>query len=438
MQILPTELHVFHQILISLGLGLLVGLQREWSESPVAGIRSFSLITIFGTLIAILSDSFGHWLIGFGIAATTLMLVLSHLSNRRVVDLEVHRELVTETAILLMFCCGLLVKTGPVLLAASVAGIVAIILHLKTELHGIVSRFNREEIRSILQFVLLTLVILPVIPNKAYGPFDFFNPYNVWLMVVLIVGIGLVGYLMHKYFGDKAGVFLCGLFGGLLSSTATTLSYSKKSIEGVKDSTGFSAIVILIAWATLYWRVFLELAITSPDFNSIRIPLIFMSITSIIPLLWTLRKNKASFSYSQIPPNPSELRTALIFALMYAGVLLASSFLKEKYGNSGLNVLAVIFGITDVDAITLSTGRLVKLISNMLMQANQKDYGREVTFKDLVLAALPKLSQKDIEKLQENCLSEMEKVERALSEFNKKNETKLSMSEFLVRKLGIN
>lgn len=363
MNLLPDDLHVFHQIFISLGLGLLVGLQREWSESPLAGIRSFALITIFGTMVTILSETFGPWIIGMGFFATTLMMLMSHISRKNIVDTKDHRELVTEIGILLMFCCGMLVRTGPILLAASVAGIVAAILHLKSELHSLATKFTRNEIRSVLQFVLLTLVILPVIPNKAFGPYDFFNPYNVWLMVVLIVGISLTGFIIYKFLGGKAGVFLSGLLGGILSSTATTFSYSKKSKEN-NNSTLYLGMIILIAWATLYGRVFLELAVTSPTFGSIRLPLLIMAIFSILPLIWTWKMSKDIMTqpepHNEMTANPSELKTAVSFALMYSVVLLASSFMMDEVGKSGLSVLAIIFGITDVDAITLSTGRLVK------------------------------------------------------------------------------
>jgi uncharacterized membrane protein (DUF4010 family) len=223
----PTDLFIFHQIFISLGLGLLVGLQREWSESPIAGIRSFALVTIFGTLVTILSETFGPWMIGLGFGATTLVMILGRITRKNIADTKEHHELVTEIGILLMFCCGIMVRTGPILVAASIAGIVASLLHLKTELHSLATKFTKDEIRSILQFVLLTMVILPVIPNRTYGPYDFFNPYNVWLMVVLIVGISLIGFIIYKFFGEKAGVFLSGLLGGIISSTATTFTYSK-------------------------------------------------------------------------------------------------------------------------------------------------------------------------------------------------------------------
>ena len=363
MNFFPTDPYIFHQIFISLGLGLLVGLQREWSESPLAGIRSFALITIFGTLVTILSETFGPWIIGLGFLATTVMMVMGRISRKNIVDTKEHRELVTEIGILLMFCCGILVRTGPILVAASIAGIVASLLHLKTELHSLATKFTKDEIRSILQFVLITLVILPVIPDRAYGPYDFFNPYNVWLMVVLIVGISLVGYIIYKFVGGKAGVFLSGLLGGILSSTATTFAFSKKSKLN-NNSMFYLGMIILIAWATLYARVFLELAVTSPQFCSIRIPLVIMSIFSILPLIWTWRKAKGQViqtePHAQFETNPSELKMAISFALMYSLVLLASSFTMAQFGKGGLSIIAIIFGVTDVDAITLSTGRLVK------------------------------------------------------------------------------
>lgn len=211
------------------------------------------------------------------------------------------------------------------LLAASVAGIVAALLQLKTELHGLVMKFTREEVRSILQFVLLSLVILPVVPDQTYGPYGFFNPYNIWLMVVLIVGISLSGYIFYKFLGEKAGMFLSGIIGGILSSTATTFSHSKAA-RGDDQSFTYSGMIILIAWATLYPRVFFELAVTSPQFSSIRIPLLLMTFFSILPLLWIWRRSKARITPSTFPPNPSELRTAFIFALMYSVVLFASSY----------------------------------------------------------------------------------------------------------------
>lgn len=359
------SLHIYHQLFISFGLGLIVGLQREWAKAPLAGIRSHALVAVFGTVSAILSSKFGLWMVGGGLLATLAMIFFSKSEVETIQGRE-HRELVAEAAILLTYFVGVLVVTGPIFFASTLAGLLAILLHFKGEIHGLVRKLTPKEIKSILQFVLLTLVLLPLVPDQAFGPYGFFNPYNVWLMVILIVGIGLSGYLTSKFFGDRSGVVLSGLFGGLLSSTATTFSYAK--IKELKsEAVGFCSKVILIAWATLYVRVFLELFVTAPGFTSIRIPLLVMLGSAMFPVLFKKKGQKILGSGDVPNANPTELKSALIFALMYSFVLLAASYLKEQLGSSGLTILGIIFGITDVDAITLSTGKLVE--SSQILEA---------------------------------------------------------------------
>lgn len=353
----PDSFHVYHQLFISFGLGLIVGLQREWAKSPLAGIRSHALVAMLGTLCAILSETFGAWIVVAGLISTASLILFSKAEIGEGNGGE-HRELVAKAVILLMFLVGVLVAKGPILFASTVAGLLAILLHFKGEIHGVVRKITPDEIKSIIQFVLITLVILPLVPNKAYGPYGFLNPYNVWMMVILIVGIGLSGYLTSKFVGHKSGAALSGLFGGLLSSTATTFSYSKMKVFN-HESSRFTSKVILIAWATLYVRVFFELLVTAPSFTSIRIPLIIMLISGILPVLFKKKEQGPNGATAGPKINPAELKTALLFALMYSFVLLASSFLKERLGSAGLTILGIIFGITDVDAITLSTGRLV-------------------------------------------------------------------------------
>ncbi|MBY0516901.1 MAG: MgtC/SapB family protein [Bacteriovoracaceae bacterium] len=350
------NLHIYHQLFISFGLGLIVGLQREWSKSPIAGIRSYALITILGTVSAILASSFGPWVIGGGFISVIAFLVINHPKDSG----GDHRELVSEIGLVLMFCTGIIVANGPILFASALAGVIAILFHLKMEIHQLVRKFSESEIKSILQFVLITLVIFPVIPNQAYGPYDFFNPYNVWLMVSLIVGIGLTGYLTSKFLGEKSGVILSGLLGGLISSTATTFSYARMKVSE-ETELKFSSGVILIAWATLYGRVFLELFITAPSFDSIRLPLLILVVSSIAPFLWLKRYSQRPVNEVLPNKNPTDLKQALAFAMMYSLVLLASSYLKEMLGTTGLSLLAIASGITDVDAITLSTGRQFQL-----------------------------------------------------------------------------
>jgi uncharacterized membrane protein (DUF4010 family) len=354
---LSTEFTPFHHLLISLGLGLLVGLQREWAESPLAGIRSFALISLLGTVAALLAEQIGPWTIGLGFVGVIGIMLIGQFSIMRNGDQTKHYGIVSEVSALLVYSIGVLVHTGPVLLAASIAGILAVVLQVKLELHTFASRLDKNEIRSIMQFVLIVLVIFPIIPDQSFGPYNALNPQNIWMMVVLIVGISLIGYIIHKFFGNKAGVLLNGFLGGLVSSTATTITCSK-SAKKSEATIPYNVLVILMAWATLYCRVFFELVVTAPGFSKPYIPLFIMTLVSLILILFLWRQNRYSTGV-EIHSNPTELKTAISFAIMYALILLGTKYFKQEFGNEGLAFMALISGVANVDAVVLSTGRLV-------------------------------------------------------------------------------
>ena len=352
------DIHPFHQLIISLVLGLLVGLQRQWAESPLAGIRTFALISIFGTTSAILAEKFGPWVIVIGFVGVTVIMAVGHLSKRVKYLTSEHSGLVTEVAMLLMFGVGILVRTGPIWLSAAVAGMLAVVLQAKIELHGFASRFSDREIRAIMQFVLISLVVFPVVPNRTFGPLNVLNPHEVWLMVVLIVAISLAGYIIYKFWGEKAGIILGGVLGGLISSTATTLTYAKQSRE-LKATSTRNALLILIAWSIVYARVFLEVIVVAPAFRAAWAPLAIMFCVSSVSILWAW-KRKENNSRGMLPQsNPAEMKTAITFGIIYSVILLAVAFSKEYLGTQGLTVVAILSGVTDMDAITLSTARLV-------------------------------------------------------------------------------
>lgn len=356
------ELSPFYQLLVSLFLGLLVGLQRQWAGSPLGGIRTFSLVSLLGTVCAILAEKYGGWLIAIGFLGTIVGVVLGDLTRVHKADSHKHSGLVTEFAMLLMFAIGVLVHHGPALLAAALAGGLAIIMQAKLELHGMVARFSDKEIRAIMQFVLISLVILPVVPDQAYGPYDVFNPREAWLMVVLIVAISLAGYIIYKFFGEKAGVMLGGILGGLISSTATTLSYSKR-----KGNPASAAVVIAIACSVLYLRVLLAVLLAAPQFKEIIAPISLMFAASAAATFWLWRSKRDYHRGMPAQENPTELRTALTFGALYSIVLLAVAFAKHNLGATGMALVAILSGMTDMDAITLSTARLVangRLLSN--------------------------------------------------------------------------
>ncbi len=348
---------IFQKLGIALGLGLLVGLQREYADSQLAGIRTFPVITIFGTVCALLGLQFGGWIIALGVVSLAALMVAGNLI--RLQQGQAEPGITTEAAGLLMYGVGAYLVIGPTSVAVAIAGGLAVLLSWKEPLHGFVEKMGPEDIKAIMQFVLITLVILPILPDENYGPYQAFNPYRSWLMVVLIVGISLGGYVAYKLLGSRTGTLLAGVLGGLISSTATTVSYSRRA-RSAPDSTLLCAAVIMIASTIVFVRVIAEVAVVAPGaLAKIAPPLALMGVGLAVLSagLWYMSRKEPSEMPAQ--GNPAQLVPALIFGGLYALVTLAITAAKEIFGNSGLYAVAVLSGLHDVDAITLSTSQLV-------------------------------------------------------------------------------
>lgn len=351
------EDNTFVQLGVSLLLGLLVGMQRERTDSVIAGIRTFTLITAFGTVCAWLAAQHGGWIIAAGLLALAALLLIANLARIKAGDID--PGLTTEIAALLLFGVGACVVVGQMPVAVALGGAIALLLHFKKPLHEFVKGIGESDNKAIMQFVLVTLVILPVLPNRDYGPYDVLNPFKVWLMVVLMVGISLAGYVAFKIFGARAGTLLGGLMGGLVSSTATTASYARRSTRS-PGSANLAALVIMIASTTVFGRVLVEvLAVAPGHFAQIGPPLVAMLAVCCVVVMVAFRFNRERSAELPAQENPAELKSALIFGALYAVVILAVAAAKDHFGSSGLYTVAVLSGLTDMDAITLSTAQLV-------------------------------------------------------------------------------
>ena len=258
-----------------------------------------------------------------------------------------------------MFGVGAYLVVGYREVAIAIGGGIAVLLHFKGQLHGIAARLG-EDSKSIMQFALISMVILPMLPNRTYGPFNVINPRQIWLMVVLVVGIGLGGYIAYKFFGAKAGLLLAGLLGGIISSTATTISYSKRSAkQELADNA--AALVILLASTVSCVLVLVEIGAVAPGFlRTAVLPLSLVVVTlALLSLpLWFLHSK--SNDEMPIQGNPSELKGALYFALLYTFILFAIAAVKNRYGARGLYVVAAASGLAEVHALALSTAQLVE------------------------------------------------------------------------------
>jgi uncharacterized membrane protein (DUF4010 family) len=250
------------------------------------------------------------------------------------------------------------VMVGPITIAVIIGGMVAVLLHFKPEMHSIARRLEDPDFRAIMQFVLITLVILPILPSQQYGPYNVLNPYKIWLMVVLIVGISLGGYIIYKFFGQKAGTLAGGVLGGLISSTATTVSYARRTAKA-PEASALAALVIMVASTIVFARVII--GASAPHFLRIAaapIGTVMGGLAVVCLVLWWISSKEPAEMPEQ--GNPSELKAALIFAGLYALVLLAVAWAKANFGTQGLYVVAILSGLTDMDAITLSLSAMVE------------------------------------------------------------------------------
>lgn len=347
----------FQQLGIALGLGLLVGLQRERAASRLAGMRTFPLVTLLGALCSMLAQVFGGWILAAGLLAFAAIIILGNLLEMR--EGVTDPGLTTEVALLLMFGVGAYLMVGATEVAVAVSGGLAVLLQLKGPLHGIARKLGDDDLTAIMRFALISLVILPAVPNRAFGPYSVLNPREVWLMVVLIVGLSLAGYIVYRFLGERAGIVMGGILGGLISSTATTVSYARRTV-GVPSSSWASAIVIMVASTIAFARVLLEIGVVAPSFLPIAFrPIVLLMILQALLAggMWFWGRKLST--EMPVQGNPSELKSALTFAAAYAVVVFAVAAGKHHFGERGLYVVAALAGLTDMDAITLSTAQLV-------------------------------------------------------------------------------
>lgn len=347
---------LFGQLGLSVLLGLLVGLQREHAAPGQPGMRTFPLISVLGTLCAILGQVFGGWIVMAGLLALAAEMACADLL--RVRQKEANPGTTTHVAVLVMYGVGALLTVGPMAVAIAVGGGVAVLLQFKLELHRVAERLGDEDLRAIMQFVLITCIVLPVLPNRTYGPLDVLNPFVTWLMVVFIVGMSLSGYIIYKFFGRDAGILLGGILGGIISSTATTVSYARQARDD-RSRVHSVAVVIMIASTVAFVRVLAAVAVVSPGFFLRTVgPVSIMLVLTLTPSLLLWLRVRREPPAMPVQENPTQLKSAVTFALMYSGVLLALAAAKQYMNGQGMFVVAGLSGLTDMDAITLSSARM--------------------------------------------------------------------------------
>jgi len=365
-------------LIASAGLGAMIGLVRQWDQrsgtaqpGEYAGVRTFTLWSLLGCVGAFLSDGFSAALLPVVLVAVGVHFVLS-----RPPSAAGGTGTTTFAAALLTVLVGALVYWKQHQEAVLVSALMAVLLGLKTPIHDWTRKFTPTDIRSTLQFVAVTGVILPLVPDRAYGPFDGFNPHSTWMMVVLISGIGFIGYVLMRLFDERAGITLTSLLGGVASSTATTLAFSRRSREDSTRSEAY-ALAVGIACTIMLPRVLVIIGLINRDLAMrLLLPFGCMALPGILYAVWNWRRQRrVSPEESPSPPlqNPLSLMMAVKFGLLYTAI----SFLVKAAAHSGhlqssLLPLSFVSGLTDLDAISLSVAKnagAATIVSDLAVRA---------------------------------------------------------------------
>lgn len=350
------DILLIEKFLISIALGGLIGTERYMSQTHprerVAGLRTFTLATLLGTVLAHLSQEY-PLLIVVGAGAFILLVIAGYQK----VGPE-YPGLTTEVGLIVAFLLGVLCYTE-ISLAVMLTILVTIILAIKKTAHDLVKKISEEELFDTLKFALIALVILPVLPNRTVDPLDVLNPYKIWLLVVFISGIGYIGYILMKIFGAQSGTGLTGVLGGLVSSTAVTATMSHRSKE-VPTILFPALFATTIANSIMFLRIIVEVFVVNAA----------LLVALLFPLLAMMMTGMAAagyFWYKRVPgkvevdvKDPFNLAPALKFGALFALVLLASKGAVSYLGDIGVYATSIFSGLVDVDAITLSMATLAR------------------------------------------------------------------------------
>lgn len=363
---MSAEIEAFVRLAVALAIGLLIGVERGWKRREseegerVAGLRTYALTGLIGGVVGFLSQDGGYWLIGLvfiglAIASATAYMVTTRAGH----DFGI----TSETAAMATYLFAALAGTGQIALASAAAIVMALLLGYKQRLHGLLDHLRREELTAGLKLLLISVVLLPVLPDRGYGPWEALNPYVIWLMVVLIAGISFFGYIAIRVFGANRGIIFGGLFGGMASSTATTLAFSRIAAREPVLAPVLAAGILLACGSMIARMMLVATLIHAPLFELLWLPAALLLGATLAPVGFYLMgglSDDPADGETALMRNPLELKSALFFGALLALIMLLGKALSEWAGDAGLWALAAASGLADVDAITLSLARMSK------------------------------------------------------------------------------
>ena len=355
------EYQIVIHLLSALAIGLLIGIERGWSGrkeeegARIAGMRTFSLIGLLGGVAAEVSNILGEWIIVAFIIAITALIIVGHIfETRKSGDIGT----TTAFSMMLTFLLAVWAALGFYVYALGASVLVVALLGMKPVLHKWLKNIETEEVYAGIKLLIISVILLPLLPNEGYGPWEALNPYWIWWMVVLICGISFVGYFAIKHIGNRMGTLVTSITGGLASSTAVTLSLAQFARQ-YKIKNLFTG-GVMIASSIMFIRVMVEVAVVNASLlHPLWIPilLMFLSVLGGGYFLW-----KQNTDVGQEPElkldNPFKITMAIKFGALLAFIMVLAAAMQEWFGDQGIYMLSIVSGLADVDAITISLSRL--------------------------------------------------------------------------------
>lgn len=352
------------RFLLAIALGALIGAERERfgrerDKLLFGGLRSFVFIALLGALSAYLSSIYFDWFVIPIFIGLVILVAVSYYCTIFLTKGE-NIGITGELAAVLAFLMGMLAFTDTPIIAVVLTIIITAFLYFKEKLHGFMKKISREEMYSTIVFAIFAFVILPFLPNQTYGPLNVFNPFKIWLMVVFICGLSYVGYILVKIFGSNKGIGLTGLLGGMVSSTAITMSFAERT-KKEKDVKIIRLLVFgtLIANAVMFIRVIIEVSVINKSLlPALLPPMVVMGVATLLSSLflwWSANKSVSKSSDSDVVhKSPLTFGPAIKFGILFGVILFVVKAAQLYFGDTGVLIASVVSGFVDVDAITLS------------------------------------------------------------------------------------
>jgi uncharacterized membrane protein (DUF4010 family) len=360
-----TPVDALTALAVALAAGGLIGAERQQAHAGRAGdfggVRTYPLLAMVGVLAGLLRPALGTSVVLGLLGAVVIALGIAQ-AKAHGEDLGVSSEI----AAIVTFGLGVLSATPELmpdparyLLVAGIAAVTMALLALKQPLHGFIAQVSSDDVYATVKFVLFALVVLPLLPNRAFGPLAVLNPRKIGLMIALVAGVSFAGYLASRFIGSRRGLLVAGIIGGLVSSTALSMALSSRAREQ-PALVRLCGVGIVAGCATMFPRLLVIVAVAYfPLFAPLALPLGTMAVVSYGAALFEYLRDRAGDSREDVPfKNPFELRQALKFGLFYGVVLLVARAAHEYGGSRGIFASAAFAGLADVDAITLSLTEL--------------------------------------------------------------------------------